>query len=547
MRITLIIMIGLLLCGAVHAEPKDERARQQALSVVGEAVSAFNRKDFARAEQLYSAAYALYPSDKLQYSLGLTYERLQRRLPAVAALQRYLALPDAERTPDRTQLAREALQRLATHVGRVVVFGEPGQRFQVDDGAWLTLPQPPVFVEPGQHRVRTEKGQEQVTVTAGSLALVKLTRALGLRSLTADRALQRALVLITAEDGAEPPTTPRRWVQAAERGAQSAGLSAVDEAELAALWGAEPELRGCSSAECQERLGQMVGARVVVRAGATEKKLPTRNSGVPLGNWRLSANVFEVTVGEVGASGDADCSSCTQAQAEEVLAGLVCQQVQAAAARPRGIVELRSVPPRADVFINGRRLGFTPYARPAFAGKHDVAVARLGYQTFHDEAQVSDGQPWSKEIKLVEGVDSDVRKVVLREEMLPLPLWRKAAGGALIGGGVVALISGIVLYSLDGKCTNDLSADPVSTASCHNIYSTRGTSAGWSEAFSLRARNSTDLWKGAALTYGLMAGGSLLIVGGVVGLVWPPKKRQVEVNVTGLTLTGNGFSISGTF
>lgn len=521
MRITLIIMLGLLLCGAVHAEPKDERARQQALSVVSEANAAFNRKDFARAEQLYSAAYALYPSDKLQYSLGLTYEQLQRWLPAAEAFQRYLALSEAERTPDRTKLSREALQRLATHVGRVVVFGAPGQRFQVDEGAWLTLPQPPVFVAPGQHRVRTEKGQEQVTVAAGSLALVKLTRALGLRSVTTNRALQRTLVLITANENAGPPAAPRRWVQAAERGAQSAGLPAVDEAEQAALWVAEPELRGCSSAECQERLGQMVGARFVVWAGATEKKLPASKSGAALGNWRLSAKVFEVAVGEVGASGQAECPSCAQAQAEEALAGLVRQQVQAAAARPRGIIELRSVPPRADVFINGRRLGFTPYARPAFVGKQDVAVARLGYQTFHDVAQVTDGQPWIKEIKLVEGVDSDVRKVVLREETLPRPLWRKAAGGALIGAGVIAVAAGAASVWLNGKCTNDRNAE-LASVDCDRVYDTGGVG------------------------YALVGVGAAALVGGLVITSLPGQHRQVEVKLGSLS-SGYGVQLLGRY
>ena len=53
--------------------------------------------------------------------------------------------------------------------------------------------------------------------------------------------------------------------------------------------------------------------------------------------------------------------------------------------------------------------------------------------------------------------------------------------------------------------------------------------------------------QGAVLTYGLLAGGALLMAGGAYMLAKPGKKQQVEVKLSGVSLWGQGLMVSGSF
>lgn len=52
------------------ADPREaERARGIARTVTQEATAAFDRREYAKAQQLLEAGYRIFPSEKIQYSL----------------------------------------------------------------------------------------------------------------------------------------------------------------------------------------------------------------------------------------------------------------------------------------------------------------------------------------------------------------------------------------------------------------------------------------------------------------------------------------------
>lgn len=348
-----------------------------------------------------------------------------------------------------------------------------------------------------------------------------------------------AVVLDPRVDGPMTADASKRLGRAVQEALRSGDLSVVPPSDLEAILAGEPELKGCQRDECKERLGPLLQAKSVLTQSWSVKPVPAAPKQAPakkgkrgaaaaaaveteeLGSYQFTVEVFSVNVGAVGAKDSAQCDACTLEQAAGALGDLVRKVVLVDAGRPRGMIEINSTPATSDVFIDGRKMGFTPYKRPAFAGKHEVAVTRLGHKTFRESIVVVDGKKWGKQVTLVEGVDSDIQKVVVREEILPRPLWRKVAGATLIGGGIIAVAAGAASIWLNGKCTNDLSAE-LASVSCDKVYDTGG------------------------LGYALVGVGAVAFIGGVVTAALPGKRHQVETKVGGVG-SGFGIQIAGGF
>lgn len=330
------------------------------------------------------------------------------------------------------------------------------------------------------------------------------------------------------------------------RGAQ---LQVVPGADREAILDGEPELRGCRTDECQDRIGRLLSAQTVVtwelkRSGggvaAPGPVVPAapvapagkgkghKNGGpraapgepppAPLlteekGSWQFTVSVFNVAIGAVGDKESAECSRCNVLQARTLLGELVKKAVLLDAARARGTIEVTSTP-NADVAVDGRKLGFTPYKRPAFAGKHEITVSRTGYKSHHETINVEEGRKKSVQVTLKPGADKE-----LRELRGPRPKWRIAAGAAAIGVGAVLVGFGASALSVNGQCI----MEPVAPARvCDQIYRTTGVGAG------------------------LLVPGLLLAAGGAVLIALPGEKRLVEVSAEPLG-GGAGLRLAGTF
>lgn len=93
-----------------------DTARKKAI----EGAALYAKRDYLSALRRFEAAYALYPSPKLHYNLGLALAGLGRNADAYAAFQRFVAESD-DSGADHIAHARQELARLRNIVGRVTV------------------------------------------------------------------------------------------------------------------------------------------------------------------------------------------------------------------------------------------------------------------------------------------------------------------------------------------------------------------------------------------------------------------------------------------
>lgn len=168
-----VLLLLFLLAAPAAAE---DQGRKLARTLVQEAMTAYEGKDFDKALQLLLAAYRLFPSDKIQYSLGRVHEARREWDQALRAYRRYLALPPAERLPQQTEDAEVALRRLQQTLGQLQVTGVAGTWYQIDGGARLYVPAEPSLLAPGSHRIATEGGGDTVVLRAGATLLYDLGR-----------------------------------------------------------------------------------------------------------------------------------------------------------------------------------------------------------------------------------------------------------------------------------------------------------------------------------------------------------------------------------
>lgn len=103
-------------------------------------------------------------------------------------------------------------------------------------------------------------------------------------------------------------------------------------------------------------------------------------------DWRLHLSRIHVAVGDSGAvSANPLCTSCTVVKAAATIGTTVAQMLEQAGQRPRGSLQISSVPSRAEVFVGDRKLGITPLKRPAWAGRVPIEVRSPGLPPYQGE------------------------------------------------------------------------------------------------------------------------------------------------------------------
>ncbi len=220
------------------------------------------------------------------------------------------------------------------------------------------------------------------------------------------------------------------------------GFGLIDARDAQSVVSGEAQLRDCFTDLCLERLGRLVAANIVVRyRGKVILPSEASKSADKQPTWKFRVDVLDVEIGATGAHPEGDCTSCTAKQAAEKLSELITQAVLETASRPRGILEVRSEPGGATIYVDGTELGVTPYKRAAFAGKRKVVVRHVGFLSQQHETDVPDGQKARLDVKMVAGTDP-VSVVVVEKERAPIYkkwwFWTAIAGGVLVVGAVTA-------------------------------------------------------------------------------------------------------------
>jgi hypothetical protein len=179
----LILLVLLAISGSAQAGTGDPRAEAKADLVKG--MTLLDQGEYAEALKKFEAAYALVPSPKISFNMGLALQGLARNVQALESFERFLAeAKDAPR--DKRDQAERFSRDLREKVASVTISSEvEGLEVFVDGTSRGTTPLAGSFyVETGAHQIVAQRaGQppqvQSFTATAGGTLTIPLVASTG--------------------------------------------------------------------------------------------------------------------------------------------------------------------------------------------------------------------------------------------------------------------------------------------------------------------------------------------------------------------------------
>lgn len=406
--------------------------------------------------------------------------------------------------PEAHAEAREEAKDGAGDV-ELAVNGPEGSVLFVDGQAAGRLPLPKnLLIRPGPHRFSLERGSHKLESEALSLPpdrQAELNLAITGRSLVAVLHITPGLLLLQ----------PERLV-AAQRSAIVEAVAAAARKQHAVLLDDKPAirrrppalLRCIEGVDCHEPLTTDDQVSYV---------LSLRIDGAG-DSGRLRAALLDVRTREISATAEEPCSAPDRNDRSDVarLSALVeavtARLLNETTTRPRGTLAVTTEPAGARVLLDGRWLGLTPLLQEVFAGRRAVELQSPGYVAHSESVRIDPGQAGALRLTL-----TPQRAIANKELARPegkRPLWRVAAGGIALGGGLVIVGFGTSGLVTSGRC-QDADADPMS---CSPYYDTTRVGAG------------------------LIGAGAVLSITGVVLLAIPPRSFPKAQTVAALRPLG---------
>jgi len=135
------------------------KARNKAISLVKQGVGKLREGDYVAALELFSGAFKIYPSPKIQFNIGQTYKELGRYLDAIGAYEKFLRDAPADISEALRKLAHDNVRELFLKIAilrlRVSV---PGARISIDGQPRGVSPLgKPLRLMPGAHSMVVKK------------------------------------------------------------------------------------------------------------------------------------------------------------------------------------------------------------------------------------------------------------------------------------------------------------------------------------------------------------------------------------------------------
>lgn len=400
------------------------------------AQKAYEENALHLAYRLLEEAFRMRADSETLFLLGRLAHAEHRSVEAFDLFRRYqqdLSGP----LDEEHRLAEKTLSEPLPPAGELLILGEKGSLVLVDERVVGSLPLAlPLLLAPGKHQVVLELGgrrkQEEIEVQSGENWLLRSQPETDdLNAVPAP-----SIVLLPHFRGVAPDQT-EHFSQSL--GQATTGTGHVLKSRETAL-ALAPQLENClDSLLCQEDLGKRNQAEYVLL-------LHVENSGLgKQTDWRLHLSLVDVAVGDRSASATQLCSNCTVQKAAQLAQTTFEQALGMAAARVRGILQVRSTPSRAEVFVGDRKLGITPLQRPVWAGKMALQVRRPGVPTFDGEVTVEPNRTVSLSIELGEADPNDeTRPKKKTKQPLQKKWWFWTVGGVVLGGASLGLVLGLV-------------------------------------------------------------------------------------------------------
>jgi hypothetical protein len=419
--------------------------RFQAMLAQGK--DALANKDLAMALKVFEDAYRYSPKPVALFYLGKVASEQQRIPAALDLYRRYLEAMQEDAEPELRADAQQLLNAPRDVGCEVAVQGEVGGLLSVDGRLAGALPlATPLLLTAGSHQLLLEKGRRrvetQVTLAARRQAEVRFTLVPPLALLT----LTPGVLLITQPAGLDPTLALAVRRSVSEAVGQQNAVLVTPETQADTL-ARKPELLGClEQLRCQEQVAQQTAAQFVLHLTVTTPVATTPavatpdTAAKPAGAFQFAAELLDVDVGVVSVRATQSCNDCNLKRGMQMLGDMMQEMLRSAASRPRGTIKISSEPPGAQVEVDGRVLGETPYLRDAFVGPHEVVLSRPEFVHHRANINVEDGLTAELAVPLA------AEQKPQRSGTPPI----RIAKWTLFGIGVAAVIGGITLLALNG-------------------------------------------------------------------------------------------------
>lgn len=437
----------------------------QLLSTGGAALKA---RDFQTAQKDFSEAYVLSQSPEILCELGALSAAQSQLLQAQDLFRRCLAEVSSDKpaSPERVEEAHQILAQPRATSGEVLVLSRRGALVRVDDRVVGVVPLgAPLLLPVGRHVITVQSSSSTlrgpVNVLQGRTVELQFSQ-------EGKAILSRLLpaLLFLSDHSAIPVAEAAKLSRAAEEAIQREHWAVLSsDTALTQV----PKLAACrTQASCPSELAAPLGAEYIIQSRIT-------TGGEP-GAWQLRLTLIDTEIGDVALSLSRSCPSCNGGRAASLLGESLSKLLTDGTSRPRGTLSVISTPPGAEVLIEGRSVGTTPYRHAQFGGRYTIVLKKAGYAAAEASAVVESGKTATTEVPLVStGGASDSPTASTEQSVVrkPRARWRLVAGSLGIAAGVLLIGFGASALSVSGSCI-----EPAGAGECPDFYGTRSVGAG---------------------------------------------------------------------
>lgn len=241
-------------------------------------------------------------------------------------------------------------------------------------------------------------------------------------------------------EGPPPPAAARGdAVEAVTRALSREGVTVIPSEDSRRRMLGEP-FAECNALEC--------GGAVVRSLGVDFAVLVTV--------WAPRATPTSVVVTLIGpsdsAAGDAPVAAGDVAAAALSALTIARQRWQAS---QMGFIVVRTLPEGADIEIDGRLIGQSPVRHLVMAGRRQLRVHLEGYEPHEQAVRVEATREQTVEFTLSpEASEASLHPVAASPPRTEPDVANWLIGGALVAGGVAALISPLSTLAVEGQCAD---------------------------------------------------------------------------------------------